>query len=266
MKEVADGKYGAEIPTTATLGGTVAYYIEAEDKEGGPMAARGSVDNPMVIHLWASASPRTTTMTTTMTTRRAKGRKSACSSGCSRDGHGLGDGHRRHQRRRHDQPVGAGACGAVQVSPEVGYWMDSSLMLSLQIRYQYITGTTDIYASGNNGVYHTANYALAGFAKATWNVSAAAKQVPPVLLAGGGRGAHPPRRQLQAADATNCGQTRTETCVDTIGAGPILVGPGGGLMYDIGDSASAVLQVNSVLGFPDFSVHFDVNIGVAFGF
>ena len=51
MKEVADGRYGAEIPTSATSGGTVAYYIEAEDAEGAPIAARGSVDNPLVIHL-----------------------------------------------------------------------------------------------------------------------------------------------------------------------------------------------------------------------
>ena len=51
MKEVADGRYGAEIPTSATSGGTVAYYIEAEDADGAPIAARGSVDNPLVIHL-----------------------------------------------------------------------------------------------------------------------------------------------------------------------------------------------------------------------
>src|SRR4029077_14046846 len=51
MKEVADGRYGAEIRTNATSGGTVAYYIEAEDADGAPIAARGSVDNPLVIHL-----------------------------------------------------------------------------------------------------------------------------------------------------------------------------------------------------------------------
>ena len=51
MKEVADGRYGAEIPTSATMGGAVAYYIEAEDANGAPVAARGSVDNPLVIRL-----------------------------------------------------------------------------------------------------------------------------------------------------------------------------------------------------------------------
>ena len=42
MKEVADGRYSAEIPTSATSGGTVAYYIEAEDADGAPVAARSS--------------------------------------------------------------------------------------------------------------------------------------------------------------------------------------------------------------------------------
>ena len=37
-------------------------------------------------------------------------------------------------------------------------------------------------------------------------------------------------------------------------------------MYDFGDRTSLVLQVNSTLGFPTFSVNFDGNVGVAFGF
>jgi len=51
MKEVAEGRYGAEIPTTATLGATVAYYIEADDAEGNAVATKGTVDNPLVINL-----------------------------------------------------------------------------------------------------------------------------------------------------------------------------------------------------------------------
>ena len=65
---------------------------------------------------------------------------------------------------------------------------------------------------------------------------------------------------------TDCGPKHNETCVDTIGAGPVLLGPGAGIMYDFGDRTSLVLQVNSTLGFPTFSVNFDGNVGVAFGF
>ena len=51
MKAVAEGRYGAEIPTTATLGATVAYYVEADDAEGNAVATKGTVDNPLVINL-----------------------------------------------------------------------------------------------------------------------------------------------------------------------------------------------------------------------
>ena len=102
MKEVADGRYGAEIPTSATSGGTVAYYIEAEDADGAPVAARGSVDNPLVIHLLGVGVSRHDGR------RRGRGR------GRRRRGAGppllrradggmrlrLGDRQRRHERRR----------------------------------------------------------------------------------------------------------------------------------------------------------------------
>jgi hypothetical protein len=268
MKEVADGKYGAEIPTTATLGGTVAYYIEAEDKDGGPIAARGSVDNPIVIHLLGVGITKNDDDDDDDDDDGGEGPEKRLFVGLLAGmGMGWATGTGDTNADVMISPSGLAPAGLVQVSPEVGYWMDSSLMLSLQIRYQYITGTTDIYAT-NNRVYHTANYALAGFAKATWKfgLGGSDSKFHPFfsLAAGAGRIRHVVSFKRQML--TNCGQTRTETCVDTIGAGPILAGPGGGLMYDIGDRASAVLQVNSVLGFPDFSVHFDANIGVAFGF
>jgi hypothetical protein len=64
----------------------------------------------------------------------------------------------------------------------------------------------------------------------------------------------------------NCGPNHDQGCVDTIGAGPVLLGPGGGAMYDITEGTSIVLQANSVLAFPDFTFHLDGNVGVAFAF
>ena len=83
------------------------------------------------------------------------------------------------------------------------------------------------------------------------------------LAAGGGRIRHVVSFQHTLP---NCGPNHNETCIDTIGAGPVLLGPGGGLMYDFTESMSARAQVNSVLAFPDFSVHIDGNLGVAFAF
>src|SRR5439155_26083233 len=124
-------------------------------------------------------------------------------------------------------------------------------------------GTTDIYAP--NKTYHTANYAFAAFAKATWKYGD--KKFHPFfsLAAGGGRIRHVVSYQRNPA-AQNCGPGHNETCIDTIGAGPVLLGPGGGLMYEFAENISGVLQVNSVLAFPNFSAHVDANLGVAYSF
>ena len=54
-------------------------------------------------------------------------------------GWATGDGDTNHDVT--DRSGGAGAVsGLVQVAPEFGYWLNSSLMLSVQIRYEYITG------------------------------------------------------------------------------------------------------------------------------
>ncbi len=269
MKEVADGRYGAEIPTSATSGGTVAYYIEAEDANGAPVAARGSVDNPLVIRLLGVGVSR----------REDQDEEEEEDDGAGPDhryfvglmagkgfGWATGNGD-----TNHDIPIdpsGLAGSGLVQFSPEVGYWLNSSLMLSLQIRYEYITGTTDIYEQTPmqcpNGVCKTANFAFAAFAKATWKYGEGKFHPFFSLAAGGGRIRHVvsySRRVLP-----NCGPSRNATCVDTIGAGPVLLGPGGGAMYDITETASIVVQANSVLAFPDFTFHLDANLGVAFAF
>ena len=101
------------------------------------------------------------------------------------------------------------------------------------------------------------------FAKATWKFGEGKFHPFFSLAAGGGRIRHVVSFKNQTAP--NCGPNHNETCIDTIGAGPVLLGPGGGLMYDITERASVVLQVNSVLAFPDFTAHLDGNLGVAFG-
>jgi hypothetical protein len=263
MKEVADGRYGAEIPTSATMGGAVAYYIEAEDANGAPVAARGSVDNPLTIRLLGVGVSRHEDEDEEEE-EDGEGpdhRYFVAMMAGSGIGWATGVGDTNHDVPI--DPAGLAVSGLLQVAPEFGYWLNSSLMLSAQIRYEYITGGTDIYAP--NKTYHAANYALAIFAKATWKYGEGKFHPFFSLAAGGGRIRHVITYQRNAT-AQNCGPNHNETCVDTIGAGPVLLGPGGGAMYDITETASIVVQANSVLAFPDFTFHLDANLGVAFAF
>jgi hypothetical protein len=269
MKEVSDGRYGAEIPTSATNGGTVAYYIEAEDANGAPIAARGSVDNPIVIHLLGVGITRHGGDEDEEEDEDDEGPDhkyyAAMMIGA---GFGWATGAGDTNADINVSPAGLAPAGLVQVAPEVGYWLNSSLMLSLQLRYEYITGTTDIYETTQtqcpNKVCHTANYAFAAFAKATWKYGEGKWHPFFSLAAGGGRIRHVVSFKNQGF--TNCGPNHNEACSDTIGAGPVLLGPGGGLMYDLFENASIVAQSNAVLGFPTFTANIDLNVGVAFGF
>jgi hypothetical protein len=265
MRAVAEGRYGAEIPTTATLGASVAYYVEADDGDGNPVAARGSVDSPLVIKL---AGPH-------VAVRRPAADEEEEEQGPDHRyfvallvgtgfGWATGVGDTNHDVMI--SPAGIATASLGQIAPEVGYWLRSSLMLSLQLRYQHVTGTTDVYDQGVD--HHTANYAFAAFAKATWKWGEGKLHPLFSLALGGGEIRHVVtlKHVPLINGVTECGSSMNETCVDTIAAGPIMLGPGGGILYDLTDKLSLVAQGNSVIAFPNFTFNVDINVGVAYGF
>ncbi|HVZ89008.1 MAG TPA: tetratricopeptide repeat protein [Polyangia bacterium] len=267
MKEVAEGRYGAEIPPTATGGGSVAYYVEADDSDGNAVATKGTIDKPLVISLGGGSAPVAHK---------------------SEDSNDDDDGTPDHQYfvslmlgtgfgwatgpgdTNHDvsiSPAGMALAGLGQIAPEFGYWWSSSLLLSIQLRYQYITGTTDVFNGGKD--YHTAHYAFAAFAKATWKLGDGEGKLHPFfsLAAGGGQIRHVVTFGTKLIpEPTGCGTGGMQNCVDTIAAGPFLVGPGGGVLYDLTDSLSLIGQLNTQLGLPNFTFNVDVNVGVAMQF
>ena len=153
------------------------------------------------------------------------------------------------------------------MAPEVGYWLTSSLMLSLQLRYQIITGTVELVDPMSGQVHKAANYAFAAFAKATWKLGDDEGSLHPFfsLAAGGGYIRHEVTLHPTHAP-TECGAMMNQACVDTIQGGPILVGPGGGIFYDLTDNLQLVGQANAALGFWDFTFNLDINVGIAYGF
>ena len=159
-----------------------------------------------------------------------------------------------------DVPV-AGSFAAAKLGHlalEGGYWLTNELMVSLEGRFQKVTGTTEIEA--NNRTYHPATYATAVFAEGTW--SPAGGRLRPYLSAALGAGRI--RHVVTLASLKDCGASHSEVCVDTVGAGPLLAGVGGGLMFDLGERLALVAAVNTQIGAPTFTFNVDLNVGVAF--
>jgi len=146
---------------------------------------------------------------------------------------------------------------------EGGYWFSDELMLSLQGRFQVVSGPTLVEAP-NGHTYHPATGATAIFAAGTWSPSTAwmSGHLRPYLSAavGGGRIRH----VVTIPSLHDCGTTRNQPCVDTVGAGPFLAGVDGGLMYDLGEHLALVAALNTQLGAPTFTFNVDLNVGVAF--
>ena len=267
MKELAEGRYGAEIPTTATLGEAVDYYIEADDADGNAVATKGTVESPLVINLSGAKAA--------VHKEEGEGEEEDDEPDHQYfvglmlgSGFGWATGPGDLNRNVNINPPGIAPSTLLQVAPELGYWLTSSLMLSLQLRYQYITGTTELVAPGTGDVHKAANYAFAAFAKATWKLGDDEGSWHPFFSLAGGGGYI--RHEVTLHPTQNpklCGAKSDQACVDTIQGGPILVGPGGGIFYDLTDSISLVGQANAVVGFwANFTVNLDINVGVAVGF
>src|SRR5450432_3368402 len=191
MTEVSEGHYGAEIPTTATLGASVAYYVEADDTEGNAVGARGSEESPLVIDLGgghASARHKSEEEEGEEEDEGPDHQYFAAFMFGSGFGWATGVGDTNHDVMIN--PAGIASASLFQIAPEFGYWWSSSLMVSLQLRYQHVTGTTDVIAGTTT--YHTANYAFAAMGKATWKFGEDESSLHPFfsLAVGGGQIRH----------------------------------------------------------------------------
>jgi hypothetical protein len=159
-----------------------------------------------------------------------------------------------------DTPVPGSFAGSKlsHLTVEAGYWLTSTFMLSVQGRFQMVSGATLVQARGRT--YEPASGAAAAFAAATW--SPATGRLRPFVSAALGGGSI--RHVVTLGGLKDCGAAHNEVCVDTVGAGPFLAGAGGGLTFDLGERLGLVAAVSTQLGAPHFTFNVDVNAGVAF--
>jgi hypothetical protein len=269
MEAVGNGSYRAEIPDTATTGSSLAYYIEAQDDEGQPIAQRGSEERPLVISFAEQARPSSSRAAATAEKNEVRRRKDEDDEE-GNEGRffasllvGTGAGYVSGMGEVNaDTPVTGTVSGALlgHIAPEVGYWIAPELMLSLQGRFQLVNGPTEIDAG--NHTYSPVHAALAVFAKASWWMGAG--NFRPFLSAGLGGGQI--RHVVTFSNLKDCGATQNQTCVDSVVAGPLLAEVGAGLLYKLTSDVGLVLSSNAEVAAPHFTLNLDINGGVAFTF
>jgi len=274
MDPVGGGAYSAEIPDHATTGSSVAYYMEAQDDDGQPVANRGTEERPLVIQLGGSEGHGSNDRAHATVEKHAEEKTSTHEEGEEEEGGakwfaslqiGSGAGYTSGTTELNlNGSVPGTLSGALigQVVPEVGYWVHPDLLISGQGRIQIVSGPTE-YVDPNTGhTYNDAAWAFALFAKATWLFGS--DDFRPFLSAGAGGGQI--RHVITYSALNDCGAARNQKCVDTVAAGPALAEGGGGLFYHLNSTLSLMLSSNVELAAPKFTVNVDLDAGVAFNF
>jgi len=257
MREATPGNFTGEIPSSATGGNHVAYFVEAQ-KGGQPIATVGTKASPLITSLVAAAP--------VAGVQRPRGTEpeSPAPSGSEPShffvgvgvGSGVGwaTGSGEISSTHVADPPGLAAAQIVHLTPELGYFLTPDLLLSVQARIQFLSGLTSC-----PGCASPPSTAIAAFARLTWLFGADKLRPYVSASAGGGRIRH-------VADFSwikECGSTGTSGCVDSIPGGAVLLGPGAGILYGMSPNFGFLAGVNTQVGFPDFTLNVDLNLGVA---
>jgi len=151
----------------------------------------------------------------------------------------------------------------MQFAPEVGYYLSSNLLLSVQARVQFVTGLNPGTQTCGSKPCATESTAIAGFAKATYFLGDGDFH----FFVGGSLGAGTIRHVAKFPQDTSCTQGgQAANCVDTLAAGPVLVGPNLGILYDFNKTFALLVAANTQLGVPKFTFNLDADLGLALKF
>ena len=175
-----------------------------------------------------------------------------------------GDGHMNPAHQLSAPGFAIGQLG--QIEPQIGYFVNSTTLLSLVGRLQYVSGLNGENACGPNGTTFCNPLTVVGavLARVTFLMSEGPFRFTVGGQVGGGYVAH----ALVFPTDTKCGSSMSTAgntqCVDALLGGPFLIGPTVGVFYELGDTVSLVAGVNTELGAPKFTFNFDLDIGLAF--
>jgi hypothetical protein len=275
MDPIGPGAYSAEIPEHATSGSSVAYYIEAQDDDGQPVANRGTESRPLVIQLAGEARPSERAHASAVTkksedddTTTIRGEADSEEDNGARwfagvlVGSGVGYATGTGETNANLPVSGAFASTSLgHISPEVGYWVAPDLLLSAQGRIQLVTGPTELVDTSGR-VYPPADVALALFLKAS--LFFGPDSFRPFIS--GGLGGGQIRHVVTFGAYHDCGATRSQTCVDSVVAGPALAQVGVGFLYKLTSTFGIETSSNVQIAEPKFTFNIDLNAGVAFNF
>jgi hypothetical protein len=271
MKEDPPGSgfYVAEIPASATQGASVNYYIEAYGENDKLLGSKGTEQRTLKI-----------TMTGPNGQPLGKSKKPPAEdeSGDAPSlffglgiGGGVGWATGKGEVNTMDvvDPAGFAPSSLMHFTPEIGYFLSPELLLSVQLRFQLISGANEFYSTSStecgDGICSPGSYAFAGFGRISYLFGEGDFRTFVSGIGGLGTIRHVAAFESQpvCGPPVATGQTGNQVCKDTVPSGPVFVGAGAGVLYNLTPAFALTLGTNALLGFTKFTFHIDLNAGVA---
>jgi hypothetical protein len=150
---------------------------------------------------------------------------------------------------------------------DAGYFVLPDLLISLEGRLQFVSGTSDVVASPPSCPTSCSPPSTGIAVLAKGSLFLLSGPVRPFVVGGLGGGAIRQVVKLNVKPdetdsvTTHCGSTGKDACVDTVTGGPFLIAAGGGVAYEVGSLAFLASLVSNI-GIPHFMLNFDLTLGV----
>ena len=150
------------------------------------------------------------------------------------------------------------------LAPQFGFFVTPKLILSAQLRLQYVSfvtgqNLTDVCGVGER-YCEPSSLAVAAFGRVGWLTGDGPVHFLGALAVGGGSVRH----AMEFPADRRCGRNGDLSCVDTLSGGPFLIGPGMAVIVDLGATVGLFAGVDTLVGMPRFTLNFDFNVGATF--
>jgi len=271
MKEDPPGSgfYVAEIPQSATQGAVVNYYIEAYGDNDKLLGSKGTEQRTMKIAMTGPGG-QPLAVKPKKPPKEEEPEAPSLFFGLGIGG-GVGWATGKGEVNTLDvvDPPGFAPAKLLHFTPEVGYFLSPELLLSVQLRFQLISGANEFHSTRatecGDGVCSPGTYAFAGFGRISYFFGEGDFHTFVSGIAGLGTIRHVAafESQMVCGVPKTAGDTGHETCLDTVPSGPVFVGAGAGVLYNLSPAFGLTLGTNALLGFTKFTFHVDLNLGVA---
>jgi hypothetical protein len=299
MKKSPKGWWVGKVPKKAVTGKSVKYYFEGRNAAGKAVVRNGEVESPnfllvMEEDAYREAKKKRTTENLGEDVENpldvAEGPVRQSKLGAHREdvgldvrfgkrkwwigiGAGSGFGYAKgngleavnnssdpqfHSLSTIFQPGGAWA-GFFHLAPELGFMLSPNVALSVEGRLQYIPQDAKYQRFAARG-------AISGLLKLMRYTHQSQLRFFGTLLAGGGEGFRFIVKPGSGITDPNDPLYSVRDFTDTVKAGPLVAGAGGGVYFEATKRASIVAEVHALAGFPTFGVVIDGNVALQINF